>query len=117
MSDMNTVENPKDARSEAAGRRQRRSQSWGRIETMENPTDERRNVTRQRVLKGAQITFKGRGATIDCMVRNLSDGGACLKVASPIGIPDTFDLLLSDASARHCRVTWRKATQIGVAFT
>ena len=84
---------------------------------MDKPTDERRNVARQRVLKGAQITFKSHGAAIDCMVRNLSDGGACLKVESPIGIPDTFDLVLGDASARHCRVTWRKATQIGVAFT
>ena len=83
---------------------------------MDEPTQERRNVTRQRVLKGAQITFMGRGAAIDCAVRNLSGGGACLKVASPIGVPDTFDLVLDDASVRHCRVTWRKATQIGVAF-
>jgi hypothetical protein len=37
-------------------------------------------------------------------------------VASPIGVPDTFDLVLDDASVRHCCVTWRKATQIGVAF-
>jgi hypothetical protein len=88
-----------------------------RNRTMDKPTEERRNVARQRVLKGAHITFKGRGAAIDCTVRNLSDGGACLKVESPIGIPDTFDLVLDDASARHCRVTWRKATQIGVVFT
>jgi len=83
---------------------------------MDEPTQERRDVTRHRVLKGAQITFMGHGAAIDCTVRNLSGGGACLKVASPIGVPDTFDLVLDDASVRHCRVTWRKATQIGVAF-
>jgi len=65
----------------------------------------------------ARITFKGRSATIDCTVLNLSDLGACLKVESPIGIPDTFDLVLYNAPVRSCRVTWRSATQIGVAFT
>ncbi|MDQ6703008.1 MAG: PilZ domain-containing protein [Pseudomonadota bacterium] len=83
---------------------------------MEKPTQERQNEVRHRVLKGAQIVFKGHEAVIDCVVRNLSDRGACLKVESPIGIPDTFDLALDHASVRHCRVAWRKATQIGVEF-
>jgi hypothetical protein len=52
------------------------------------------------VLKGAQITFARRTAAIDCVVRDLSDGGACLKVFSPIGIPDTFELRLDSASVR-----------------
>jgi len=77
---------------------------------------ERRNVARRRVLKVAHIVFKGHSATIDCTVRNLSDRGACLIVESSIGIPDSFDLLLDQASARDCLVTWRKATQIGVEF-
>ena len=84
--------------------------------TMEKPTQERRNVARHRVLKGAHIAVQGSRAMIDCVVRNLSDRGACLNVESPIGIPDSFDLMLDDASVRHCRVTWRKATQIGVEF-
>ena len=71
---------------------------------------------RHRVLKGAQIVFKGREAVIDCVVLNLSDMGACLKVESPIGIPDSFDLVFDNAPIRCCRVTWRKATQIGVEF-
>jgi hypothetical protein len=75
--------------------------------TMEKPTQERHNEARYRVLKGAHIAFKSHGAVIDCVVRNLSDRGACLKVESPIGIPDTFDLVLDHASVRHCRVTWR----------
>ncbi|MGH6829949.1 MAG: PilZ domain-containing protein [Methylocella sp.] len=83
---------------------------------MEKPTQERRNVARRRVLKVAQIAFKGHGVTIDCSVRNLSDRGACLIVESSIGIPDSFDLLLDQASIRDCLVTWRKATQIGVEF-
>jgi len=83
---------------------------------MEQPTREHRNEARHRALKGARIAFKGNSAVIDCVVCNLSNRGACLKVASPIGIPDSFDLLLDVASVRHCRVTWRKATQIGIEF-
>jgi hypothetical protein len=84
---------------------------------MDNPKQERRNeARRRRVLKRAQIVFKRREAVIDCEVFNLSNLGACLKVESPIGIPDTFDLILDHAPVRGCRVTWRKATQIGVEF-
>jgi hypothetical protein len=52
---------------------------------MDNPKQERRNEARRRrrALKRARITFKGRCATIDCTVLNLSDVGACLKVESP----------------------------------
>ncbi|MGH6822668.1 MAG: diguanylate cyclase domain-containing protein [Methylocella sp.] len=84
--------------------------------TMENPAQERQNEMRHRVLKRAQIVFKDHGAVIDCAVLNLSDGGACLKVETPVGIPDSFDLVLDRATVGNCRVTWRKATQIGVEF-
>jgi PilZ domain len=83
---------------------------------MDKPTQGRQNGARRRVLKGAQIVFKGHEAVIDCTVRNLSDRGACLNVESPIGIPDSFDLVLDHASVCNCRVIWRKATQIGVKF-
>jgi hypothetical protein len=91
---------------------------WPEDRTMDNLKQERRNEVRRRrrALKRARITFKGRCATIDCTVLNLSDLGACLKVESPIGIPDIFDLVLYNAPVRSCRVTWRSATQIGVAF-
>ena len=88
-----------------------------KIEQMDNPKQELRNETRRRrALKRARITFKGRWATIDCTVRNLSNRGACLNVESSIGIPNSFDLVLDHAPVRSCRVTWRKATQIGVEF-
>jgi hypothetical protein len=79
--------------------------------------DERRKALRHRTFKAAQIAFKGHGAAIDCKVRNLSAGGACLDIASSIGIPELFDLVFtSDHSVRPCRVIWRKAQQIGIEF-
>ena len=85
--------------------------------TPENPAHQRQNEVRHRVLKGARIAFKDRAATIDCVIRNLSVRGACLIVETPVGIPDSFELLLDHASVRNCRVAWRKATQIGVEFS
>jgi hypothetical protein len=68
-----------------------------------------------RTLKGAAIRF---GTTsLDCIVRNMSEGGAALEIASPIGIPDEFALYFKpDMVKRNCHVTWRKAERIGVRF-
>jgi hypothetical protein len=77
---------------------------------------EKRDNARHRVLKGAIMEFNRAGG-ISCTVRNLSDTGACLTVASPLGIPDTFDLVVDSDHSRHaCRVVWRKEKQIGVVF-
>ena len=79
--------------------------------------EEHRIAPRHRTFKGAKIAFKELGAAIDCVVRNLSDTGACLKVESSVGIPQTFNLVLEDGqSVRSCRLIWRKDTQIGVEF-
>ena len=75
----------------------------------------KRNAPRQRVLKAGTIAFGGAG--IDCTVRNLSETGAALQVASVVGIPTDFSLVIqSDNFNRKCRVVWRKLNWIGVAF-
>jgi hypothetical protein len=73
----------------------------------------KRSTPRHRVLKAATISFGG--GAISCTVRNLSDSGASLEVASPIGIPDTFAIGI-EGGARRCRVIWRKEKRIGVRF-
>lgn len=74
-----------------------------------------RAASRHRVLKSGTIEFNG--GAIDCVVRNLSDTGAALEVASPLGIPQAFNLLISgDRTTYRCEVRWRKESRIGVAF-
>ncbi|HTQ82532.1 MAG TPA: PilZ domain-containing protein [Pseudolabrys sp.] len=78
--------------------------------------DEKRRILRQRTLKAGTINFN-RAAGIDCRVRNLSPGGACLEVASQLGIPDDFVLVVeSDHLKQPCHVVWRTATRMGVEF-
>jgi hypothetical protein len=77
--------------------------------------DEHRTARRQRVLKGGIMAFNGGG--ISCVVRNLSATGAALEVTSPLGIPDTFKLMVEkDQTAHQCRVVWRTERRIGVTF-
>jgi hypothetical protein len=78
--------------------------------------EERRKVQRHRTLKAGSIAFN-RAAGIDCRVRNLSPVGACLEVASPVGIPDDFILLIgSDRLKQSCHVVWRIGARLGVEF-
>jgi hypothetical protein len=78
--------------------------------------DERRRATRQRVFKAGTIAFN-RAAGIDCIIKNLSDTGACLEVASPLGIPEAF-VLVTDAghNKRPCHIVWRKEKRLGICF-
>ena len=77
--------------------------------------EEHRGAGRQRVLKAGTIEFGG--GAIDCTVRNLSASGAALDVASPLGIPERFTLVVpADGTQKLCQVIWRKETRLGVAF-
>jgi hypothetical protein len=75
--------------------------------------EEHRIANRHRVLKGGRIHFGG--GTIDCTIRNVSETGAALDVASQLGIPTEFTLE-ADGAHRPCRVVWRKEKRIGVTF-
>lgn len=78
--------------------------------------EEKRANPRQRTLKGARIVFNDKSSTLDCVVRNLSEGGARLKVASVVGIPDSFSLRFEDGRSFECRVVWRRGEELGVEF-
>ena len=78
---------------------------------------ERRRELRARTLKSARILLNHHQSVIDCVVRNLSPTGACLKVETTLGIPDRFDVMFDfDKSIRPCRLAWHKENQIGVEF-
>jgi hypothetical protein len=78
---------------------------------------ERRRYHRTPVQKPAKIIFRANHSLIDCVVRDVSVGGACLELTNPSTIPDEFDLTFDAArTLRACRVAWRSEYRIGVAF-
>src|SRR4051812_35185507 len=78
---------------------------------------ERRSAQRHRVLKKGRIVLNTGFSTLDCMVRNLSDGGAKLLVNSVVGVPDRFELSIDHGGRQPCRVAWRQLNELGVAFS
>ena len=77
---------------------------------------EKRTFPRHRVLKQGTIAFRG-GGGIDCMVRNLSLGGARLDIVNPVGLPSSFTLVIvADHFLRECYAVWSREQKIGVAF-
>ncbi|KAA5597269.1 PilZ domain-containing protein [Blastochloris sulfoviridis] len=78
---------------------------------------ERRQQYRDRTLRGARIAFGNMSITMDCVVRDLTPGGARLRLPSTIGVPSMFHLLHErDGSIRRCRLAWRTETEVGVEF-
>jgi hypothetical protein len=76
---------------------------------------ERRATIRQRVLKAGTIEFDG--GEVNCMVRNITELGAMLDVASSVRIPEHFTLaLLTNRQLKVCRTVWWNKKRIGVAF-
>jgi hypothetical protein len=54
--------------------------------------EERRISNRSRICRGGKILFNNRRSVLDCTIRNLSPGGACVQVENLVGVPATFDL-------------------------
>ena len=87
------------------------------MKTSEISGQERRRVRRTRVVKGAKIIFSQGALTAHCLVHDLTNLGACLRVSDPAGMPARFELTFDDGrSGRACRVIWRHTDSVGVSF-
>lgn len=77
---------------------------------------ERRREGRQRALKGAVLSFNKGFSAFECVVRNISAGGARLSLAETFALPSAFTLSMNGAAARQAVVRWRSENTVGVAF-
>ncbi len=78
--------------------------------------EELRKSPRVRALKGARIVYNNGTSTRDCVIRNMSSGGAKIIVETTMGLPDDFILNFDDGEQHACHVRWRKLAKIGVEF-
>ena len=54
---------------------------------------------------------------IACIIRDLSEGGAGLSMASASDVPEHFVLTVQgEDEGRACTVRWRETTRLGVSF-
>ena len=78
--------------------------------------DRRQNV-RDKVLLGAVAEVREIGATMDCVVRNLSDGGACVELDASANLPEEMNLtIVRKGRSFLATMIWRQANRVGLAF-
>ena len=77
---------------------------------------ERRASPRRLVDCPGSIVREASAEPLDCVIADISDGGARLLV--PAGVPEEFALVIKDDSDanQRCRVVWRLDDEIGVEF-
>lgn len=78
--------------------------------------EDRRIHRRARVLKRAKIVFRKGYSVLDCVVLDLSPGGARLKLGALLGVPDHFELRIENGPAHAVAVSYRTPEVTGVRF-
>ena len=79
--------------------------------------DERRGVPRRKTRFKATIVFGAERSTANCIVRDLSENGARLKLDAPDQPPSVFHLIwLADRAVLEVEAVWRGPGEIGVKF-
>jgi two-component system cell cycle response regulator len=80
-------------------------------------TDERRVNARKRVFKGGKIVVNEGRLVLDCSVRDLSEAGARLRVATEFDVPELFELrVFGSGEGRSVRMIWQHGKEVGVEF-
>jgi hypothetical protein len=80
--------------------------------------DERRASRRQKSFLRGIVYFDKRRTQMACMVRDLSESGARIVLSQAIALPDIIELQIPQREEMvSARVQWRRADEIGLAFT
>ena len=78
---------------------------------------DRRERVREKVFFGGVAEFNERGSTVDCVVRNFSETGACIEVDTPTRVPEEMQLTIARKGRSFlARMIWRQANRVGLAF-
>src|ERR1700680_295462 len=67
-------------------------------------------------LKG-RIYFNNKQSSIDCLIREISEGGARLTFSDSVATPDVVELYIPNKDETYrAKVKWHKGDEMGVAF-
>lgn len=74
----------------------------------------KRSEPRNAVLKRAQAVFDGIG--LDCIVENMSNGGARIRFGTPTVLPDLLALRFNDGTSHAAERRWAHGMAAGLRF-
>ena len=78
---------------------------------------EKRASRRVRTVVTGRIVFNQGRSGVDCIVRDMSAGGARLRMVRPTVVPNAFDLVIPLKETSYpASVRWRAGNEIGVAL-
>ena len=80
-----------------------------------NAVNNQRRHPRQRVLKDGKIISANMSCVIDVKIRDMSAGGALIRIPANCTLPESFSLLIvSERKLYHAALRWRKGETIGI---
>ncbi|HMQ93582.1 MAG TPA: PilZ domain-containing protein [Amaricoccus sp.] len=79
-------------------------------------SSERRNSPRSRVLRRGQIVFRSGHTAIDCVLLDLSEEGAQLRLDNWLALPRRFELRIENGPSRQAEVRYRAVERMGIRF-
>jgi hypothetical protein len=78
---------------------------------------DRRQSVRDKVLYGGLAEVNESGSTMDCVVRNISERGACVEFDQAPRLPEELNLTITRKGRSFlARLIWRQANKVGLAF-
>ena len=78
---------------------------------------DRRQSARDKVLFGGIAEINERGSTMDCVVRNINERGACVEIDETARLPEKLSLNIPRKGRSFlASMIWRQAGRVGLAF-
>jgi hypothetical protein len=78
---------------------------------------DRRHSLRDKVLFGGVAEVNDSGSTMNCVVRNFSDSGACVEFDASAKLPQEMNLTIARKGRSFlATMIWRQANRVGLVF-
>lgn len=73
---------------------------------------------RPRVLNGGKLVINNGNSVIDCVVRDMNEKGAKVRLTNPTVLPDCVELLIvKNQTIYPASVRWNRKGELGLMFT
>jgi hypothetical protein len=78
---------------------------------------EHRSHLRQKTFLQGRVYFNNRRSSLDCIVRDMSDEGARLKVSNSVALPEVVELHIPNRDETYrAKIQWRSGDELGLTF-
>lgn len=77
-----------------------------------------RNAPRKRALRAGRVLWSNRCAAMDCIIRDVSETGARVRLSDPVPLPQQVELLfVNENRIATAEVRWNRGNDYGLHFT